>query len=81
MFYSPVITNAAEAAQNKDFHLFTYVEDPDQFKIDTYVAHNGYQVWKNVLEIPKETTLPRKVDLWPALAARNKNSRDKTNCS
>lgn len=53
MFYSPVITNAAEAAQNKDFHLFTYVEDPDQYKIDTYESHNGYQVWKNVLETKK----------------------------
>jgi NADH-quinone oxidoreductase subunit F len=53
MFYSPVITNAKEAALNKDFHLFTYVEDPDQYKLETYESHGGYKVWKNVLESMK----------------------------
>ncbi len=49
MFYSPVITNAAEAAGHKDLHLFKYVEDPQQHKIETYEAHGGYKAWKKVL--------------------------------
>lgn len=49
MFYSPVITNAAEVASDKDLHLFKYVEDPDQHKIETYEAHDGYRAWKKVL--------------------------------
>jgi len=49
MFYSPVITNAKEAATNKNFHLFTYVEDPEQHKLEKYESHGGYKVWKNVL--------------------------------
>jgi NADH:ubiquinone oxidoreductase subunit F (NADH-binding) len=53
MFYSPVITNAKEAAQKKDFHLFTYVEDPNQYKLETYESHGGYNVWKNVLNSMK----------------------------
>lgn len=53
MFYSPVLTNAKEASKNKDLHLFTYVEDPDQYKIDTYESHGGYKVWKNVLDSMK----------------------------
>lgn len=50
MFYSPVITNATEAAGHKDLHLFKYVEDPQQHKIETYEAHGGYQAWKKVLK-------------------------------
>lgn len=53
MFYSPVITNANEAASNKNFHLFKYVEDPNQYKLETYESHGGYKVWKNVLESKK----------------------------
>lgn len=49
MFYSPVITNASEAAKNKKLHLFRYVEDPKQHEIDTYVAHGGYRAWKKAL--------------------------------
>jgi len=48
-FYSPVRTNAAEVAQSDRLHLFRYVEDPDQVKIDTYVAHGGYATWRKVL--------------------------------
>lgn len=50
MFYSPVITNASEAANHKDLHLFKYVEDPKQHEIDTFVAHGGYKAWENVLK-------------------------------
>ncbi len=49
MFYSPVITNAAQVAKDKNLHLFKYVEDSNQHKIDTYVAHGGYVAWKKVL--------------------------------
>ncbi len=49
MFYSPVITNAAEAATNDKLHLFKYVEDPEQHKLETYVKHCGYQAWQKVL--------------------------------
>lgn len=49
MFYSPVRTNAAEAATNEKLHLFKYVEDADQHKIATYEGHGGYQAWKKVL--------------------------------
>lgn len=49
MFYSPVITNAAEVAKGDKLHLFKYVEDPDQHQLVTYESHGGYQVWKNVL--------------------------------
>jgi NADH-quinone oxidoreductase subunit F len=48
-FYSPVITNAKEAADNEKLHLFKYVEDPDQPKVETYETHGGYQAWKKVL--------------------------------
>ena len=48
-FYSPVITNAKEAADNEKLHLFKYVEDPDQPKVETYETHGGYQAWKRVL--------------------------------
>ncbi len=48
-FYSPVITNANEAADNEKLHLFKYVEDPDQPKVETYETHGGYQAWKKVL--------------------------------
>ncbi len=48
-FYSPVITNAKEAAESEKLHLFKYVEDPDQPKVETYEMHGGYQAWKKVL--------------------------------
>ncbi|UCD63747.1 MAG: NADH-quinone oxidoreductase subunit NuoF [Candidatus Zixiibacteriota bacterium] len=48
-FYSPVITNAADAAKDDRLHLFKYVEDPDQYKIATYEAHGGYKAWKKVM--------------------------------
>lgn len=48
-FYSPVITNAAEVAKHERLHLFRYVEDPEQPKIDTYRTHGGYSAWKKVL--------------------------------
>ena len=50
MFYSPVITNAAEAAKSDRLHLFKYVEDPDQDKLDTFVKHGGYAAWRKVLD-------------------------------
>lgn len=50
MFYSPVITNAAESAKSDRLHLFKYVEDPDQYKLDTFVGHGGYVAWKKVLD-------------------------------
>jgi len=49
MFYSPVITNAADVAQHEKLHLFRYVEDADQFKIGTFEAHGGYKAWKKAL--------------------------------
>jgi len=49
MFYSPVITNAAEAATNEKLHLFKYVEDPEQPKLATFEKHGGYPAWKKVL--------------------------------
>jgi NADH-quinone oxidoreductase subunit F len=49
MFYSPVITNAAEAASNERLHLLRYVEDPDQHKIERYEAHGGYVAWKKAM--------------------------------
>ena len=48
-FYSPVRTNAQEVAQSDELHLFRYVEDPDQVRIDTYEQHGGYQAWRKVL--------------------------------
>ncbi|MBD3258036.1 NADH-quinone oxidoreductase subunit NuoF [candidate division GN15 bacterium] len=52
-FYSPVRTNAEEVAQSDVLHLFKYVEDPDQTKIDTYEAHGGYTAWRKVLSSMK----------------------------
>ena len=49
MFYSPVITNAQIVAKDPNLHLFKYVEDPEQYKIETYESRNGYAVWKKVL--------------------------------
>ncbi len=49
MFYSPVITNAAEAATDDRMHLFRHVEDPEQHKIETYEAHGGYVAWKKAM--------------------------------
>lgn len=49
MFYSPVITNAAEAVKNEKLHLFRFVEDSEQVKIGTYEAHGGYRAWKKAL--------------------------------
>lgn len=58
MFYSPVITNAADAAKSERLHLFRHVEDPAQTKIETYESRGGYQVWKKVLTSmkPEEVT-------------------------
>jgi len=49
MFYSPVITNANQVKNSDRLHLFRYVEDPDQFKIDTFESHGGYEMWKKVV--------------------------------
>ena len=49
MFYSPVITNAAEAAKSDKLHLFKYVEDAQQHLVATYEQHGGYTAWKKVL--------------------------------
>jgi NADH-quinone oxidoreductase subunit F len=49
MFYSPVITNANAAADSDRLHLFKYVEDSSQHKIETYESHGGYTAWKKVL--------------------------------
>ncbi len=48
-FYSPVRTNAAEVADSEKLHLFRYVEDPDQPKIETFEAHGGYVAWRKAL--------------------------------
>ncbi|MDF1544484.1 MAG: SLBB domain-containing protein, partial [bacterium] len=48
-FYSPVITNASEAASNEKLHLFKYVEDPQQHKVETFESRGGYTAWKKVL--------------------------------
>jgi NADH-quinone oxidoreductase subunit F len=48
-FYSPVITNAAEVAKGDKLHLFRYVEDPSQPKIETYESHGGYAIWRKVI--------------------------------
>lgn len=48
-FYSPVITNAAEVAQSDSLHLFRYVEDPEQHRIETFEKHGGYKAWKKAL--------------------------------
>ncbi|RKX28527.1 MAG: NADH-quinone oxidoreductase subunit F [Candidatus Zixiibacteriota bacterium] len=49
MFYSPVRTNAAEVAQSNRLHLFRYVEDPEQVKVEKFEEHGGYVAWKKVL--------------------------------
>ncbi len=49
MFYSSVITNATAAADSDRLHLFKYVEDASQHKIETYESHGGYAAWKKVL--------------------------------
>ncbi len=48
-FYSPVITNAADVATSDSLHLFKYVEDPEQYRIETFEKHGGYRAWKKVL--------------------------------
>jgi len=48
-FYSPVRTNAASVAGSDKLHLFRHVEDPGQFKLETYEAHGGWQAWKKAL--------------------------------
>ncbi len=53
MFYSPVITNAAEVAKDQKLHLFNYVEDPTQHELKTYEAHGGYKAWKKVVTTMK----------------------------
>lgn len=50
MFYSPVRTNAAQIAKDENLCLFRYVEDPDQYKVNTFVEHGGYEAWKKVLD-------------------------------
>ena len=54
MFYSPVITNATDVAKSDKLHLFRYVEDPDQVKIETYEKHGGYQAWRKALTMAPE---------------------------
>ncbi len=49
MFYSPVITNAGEVAASDRLHLFKYVEDPEQYRLETFEANGGYRAWKKVL--------------------------------
>jgi NADH-quinone oxidoreductase subunit F len=51
MFYSPVITNANEVADSDRLHLFKYVEDQSQHRIETYELHGGYTAWKKVLNV------------------------------
>jgi NADH-quinone oxidoreductase subunit F len=53
MFYSPVITNASDVAKSDKLHLFKYVEDPDQAKVDTFESHGGYQSWRKVVTTMK----------------------------
>jgi NADH-quinone oxidoreductase subunit F len=48
-FYSPVYTNAQQVAKSDRLHLFRYVEDPDQVKIERYLEHGGYEAWKKAL--------------------------------
>jgi len=52
-FYSPVITNAKQAAADDKLHLFDYVEDPLQFTIKRFTENGGYQAWKKVLSTMK----------------------------
>ncbi len=52
-FYSPVITNATEVAQSDRLHLFRYVEDPNQTKIETYESRGGYGTWRKTLTTRK----------------------------
>jgi NADH-quinone oxidoreductase subunit F len=47
-FYSPVRTNSAEVAASDSLHLFKYVDDPDQHKLDSFEKHGGYEAWKKV---------------------------------
>lgn len=49
MFYSPVLTNAAEVAKSEKLHLFRYVEDPKQPELATYVEHGGYTAFKKAV--------------------------------
>ncbi len=49
MFYSPVRTNAKIVAASENLHLFRYVEDPEQVKIETFENRGGYKAWKKVL--------------------------------
>ncbi|MCK4461280.1 MAG: NADH-quinone oxidoreductase subunit NuoF [candidate division Zixibacteria bacterium] len=60
-FYSPVITNAKEAVDNEKLHLFKYVEDPDQPKVETYETHGGYRAWKKVLSTMSPTEVIEEV--------------------
>jgi len=48
-FYSPVITNSAEVAASDSLHLFKYVDDPDQYKLDSFEKHGGYEAWKKAV--------------------------------
>jgi len=57
MFYSPVRTNASEAAANNKLHLFRYIEDPEQIRLATYEAHGGYVALRKVLTSMKPDTV------------------------
>ena len=52
-FYSLVITNAAEVARSDKLHLFRYVEDPNQTKLETYESRGGYSTWQKTLTTRK----------------------------
>jgi NADH-quinone oxidoreductase subunit F len=60
-FYSPVRTNAAEAASDEKLHLFKYVEDPEQHTVKRYEEHGGYTAWKKVLADMKPDEVIEKV--------------------
>ncbi len=60
-FYSPVRTNAREAAQSDKLHLFRYVEDPEQRKVETFEAHGGYVAWRKVVTSMKPETVIEEV--------------------
>ncbi|HWR81869.1 MAG TPA: NADH-quinone oxidoreductase subunit NuoF [Candidatus Deferrimicrobium sp.] len=49
MFYSPVITNASEVSDANGLHLFRYVEDAQQHRIEQYEQHGGYSALRKVL--------------------------------
>ncbi len=60
-FYSPVITNAKEAAADDKLHLFDFVEDPEQFTIERYTENGGYKAWQKVLSKMKPDEVTEEV--------------------